>query len=164
MSIDNPGNFFGQMPFSEDGNKDSWKPVKIHGKALYSKSVDILNLSQTICDLLEAVENGEDTGRLIMENAMKVSAKIRGAIAVDQVYSLAMESAVIIKVNICELKAQLWACEEIHGIDEKYIAVLKVEIETFKQLFIQWVLCFDKNDDLPDEWYLFNDPSTFRDQ
>ena len=125
MSTDNPGNFFGFLPFREDENEDSWKPVKIHGKALFNKSIDILNLSQTICDLLEAEENGEGTGRLIMENAMIVSAKIRGAIVVDHVYSLAMENAVIIKVNICELKTQLWACEEIHEIDEKYIAVLK---------------------------------------
>ena len=164
MSTDNPGNFFGDMPFMEDGNEDSWKPVKIHGKALFSKSIDILNLSQSICDLLEAEEDGEATGRLIIENAMKVSAKIRGAISVDHVYSLAMENAVIIKVNICELKAQLWACEEIHEIDEKYIAVLNAEIETFKQLFILWILCFDKKSDLPDEWYLFNDPSTFTDE
>jgi hypothetical protein len=154
MSTDNPGNFFGDMSFQEDGNEDSWKPVNIHGKALFKKSIDILNLSQIICDLLEAEEGGEETGRLIIENAMVVSAKIRGAIGADHIYSLAMENAVIIKVNICELKAQLWACEKIHAIDEKYIAVLKVEIETFKQLFIEWVSCFDKKNMACIPWFL----------
>ena len=79
------------------------------------------------------------------------------------VYCLVMERAVIIKVNVRELKTQPWACEELHGIENKYIAVLRDEIEIFKQIFIQWVSCFDKENDLPDDWHLFNDPASFPD-
>jgi len=49
----------------------------------------------------------------------------------------------------------------MHGIETKYTEVLKKEIETFKALFIQWIRSFDKSNDLPDDWHLFNDPSTF---
>ncbi len=84
--------------------------------------------------------------------------------SLDNVYCLVMERAVIIKVNISELKTQLWACKEMHGIEKKYIAVLKDEIELFKQIFIQWVTYFYKENDLPDDRYLFNDPASFPDE
>lgn len=155
MSIDNPGSFFSADDFKKDEN--SWKPIKINGELLYKKSVDILNLSNTICDLLE----DEMTKGLIMQNAMVIPAKIRSAMAIDEVYSLVMENAVIVKVNICELNAQLWACEEIYGVEKKYIDVLREEIESFKKIFIDWVSSFDKANDHPDEWHLFNDPNDF---
>ncbi len=161
MSIDNPGNFF--APGDLDGQEDSesWKPIKVAGKALYKKSVDILNITQTICDLMPDEEYEEMTKALMLENAMIISSKVRSSMAIDHVYSLVMENAVIVKVNVCELKAQLWACDEIHGIEQKYITVLREEIEEFKQLFISWVNTFDKSHDYPDEWQLFNNPGDF---
>ena len=41
--------------------------------------------------------------------------------------------------------------------------MMKVESAVFKELFIQWIKAFDKTNDLPDDWHLFNDPSTFPD-
>ena len=160
-STDNPGGFMRQHEWDDENHENFWKPIKVAGRALYEKAVDILNLSITICDLLEDAEDGKLTQQLIMENAYRIPAKIRGAMAVDEVYSLVMENAVIIKVNISELKAQLWACEELNGIEKQYIDVLKDEIAIFKTLFVTWVKCFDKSNDLPDDWWLFNDPETF---
>ena len=116
---------------------------------------------KTIGDLLEEDEHAEITKRLMLENAMIVTTKIKGTLAADEVYSFVMESAVIIKVNISQLKAQLWACGALHNIEEKYLDVLKVEIENCRKIFIQWVATFDKENDLPDEWHLFNNPDTF---
>lgn len=164
MSDDNLGNFFDAESFKntdEESNSENWKPVKIYGNELFKKAIDILNLVETIGDLLPEDDHAEITKRLMLENAMTVPAKIKGALAVDEVYSIVMESAVIIKVNICQLKAQLWACSTLHNIEEKYLDVLKVEIEKFRTIFIQWVGAFDKENDLPDEWHLFNDPDTF---
>lgn len=164
MSDDNLGNFFDAENFNDAGdesNGESWKPVKVYGNELFKKAIDILNLAETICDLLPEDDHAEITKRLMLENAMTVPTKIKGALAVDEVYSIVMESAVIIKVNICQLKAQLWACGALHNIEEKYLDVLKVEIEKFRKIFIQWVGSFDKENDLPDEWHLFNDPGTF---
>jgi len=163
MSTDNPGNFFLPHDFGEEEDKNGadCKPIKMHGKALYKKAINLLNITQTICDLLPEEEFEEVTKGLMLHNAMIIPAKIRGAMAVDSVYSIVMENAVIIKVNVCELAAQLWACNEIHGIEQQYIDVLKEEIEVFRALFIQWVNAFNKDSDLPDEWHLFNDPNSF---
>jgi len=166
MSNDNLGNFFDAGSFDDkddESNSENWKPVKIHGNALFKKAIDILNLTETICDVLPDDDHADITRRLMLENAMIVPAKIKGALGVDEVYSIVMESAVIIKVNICQLKAQLWACNAIHDIEDKYLDVLKDEIEEFKKIFIQWVSSFDKENDLPDDWHLFNDPATFPD-
>ena len=163
MSIENPGNFFLPHDFNFEEERDGLdcKPIKIYGKALYNKAIILLNLTQTICDLLPEDEFEEVTKGLMLHNALVIPAKIRAAMCVDSVYCSVMENAVIIKVNVCELQAQLWACNEIHGIDQQYTNVLKEEISNFRALFIQWVSAFDKNSDHPDEWHLFNDPNSF---
>jgi hypothetical protein len=56
---------------------------------------------------------------------------------------------------------QLWACEAIHGLEKKYVTVLIDEMRMFKAIFIRWVQSFNKESDLPDDWYLFNDPNSF---
>lgn len=146
----------------EDRNSgDSWKPVKQHAKALKRKSIELLNLSTTIKDLLPDDDQAEHTKNWLMENAYKIPAKISGAMAVDDVYSIVMENAVIIKVAACELRNAVWSCHILHDMDEKYVHVMRNEIEEFRKIFIEWVKCFDKENDLPDEWHLFNDPSTF---
>lgn len=95
-----------------------------------------------------------------MQNATRYTRQIKVSLAVD-VFSLMMENAVIIKVNMMELKDQLWACEHIENIEVKYLQVLQNEIEVFKKIFVEWVTSFDKASDLPDEWHLFNDPASF---
>jgi hypothetical protein len=165
MSDENIGQFFSYDGMHEDDDEkaESWKPVKQYGKELYKKSIDILNLARTICDMLpEEDDDPASTKSLIMQNAYLVPAKIAGAAAMEY-YSLVMENAVIIKVNICQLREQLWACKEFHGIEQQYIDVLRNEIAEFRKIFINWVTAFDKDHDLPDEWHLFNDPSSFPD-
>jgi len=166
MSDDNLGNFLRAENFNDredERNSENWKPVKIYGNALFKKAIEILNITQTICDVLPDDEHAVVTKQLMMENAMLVPAKIKGATGIDGLYSVLMETAVIIKVNICQLNAQLWACSAIHSIEEKYLDVLRVQIEEFKQIFIQWVTSFDKENDMPDEWHLFNNPANFPD-
>ena len=162
MNNDNLGNFFNVDDFGdEDENEESWKPIKVNGNALFKKSVDILNLTQSLCDVLPESDEAETTKRLMLENAMVIATKIKGAISIDEIYSIVMENAVIIKINVVQLKAQLIVCNALHGIGENYLDVLRQEISAFKKIFIKWVKCFDKENDMPDEWHLFNDPSTF---
>lgn len=160
---DNPGNFHDPDRYDrhEDRDGEDWKPEKIYGNELFRKSIDILNLTETICSLLQDGDReAEMTQRMMMENATIVPPKIKGAMAMDA-YSLKMENAVIIKVNIMQLKVQLWSCEALHEMERKYLDVLREEIEAFRQIFIKWITAFDKDNDLPDEWHLFNDPSAF---
>jgi hypothetical protein len=162
MSDDNIGRFFNYHDMEDDDDKaDNWKPLRQHGKTLYRKSIDILNLAQTISDILpEEDDDPLSTKSLMMQNAYLVPAKIQAALAMEY-YSLMMENAVIIKVNICQLREQLWACREFHDVEQSYIDVLRNEIDTFRKIFVEWVTAMDKENDLPDEWHLFNDPSTF---
>jgi hypothetical protein len=164
MGDDNIGRFFNYHDMGDDGDEKSenWKPVKQYGKALYRKSIDILNLARTIGDMLPEDEDADSTRHLILQNAYLVPAKIKGAMVMEY-YSLMMENAVIIKVNICQLREQLWACKEFHGLEQQYIDVLRNEIDDFRKIFINWITSFDKKNDLPDEWHLFNDPSAFPD-
>lgn len=158
--MDNPGKFFSDGDFDND-DADKSHPSYIYARELLKKATDILNITVTITDLLpEEDDETAFTKRLMLENAHKIRVKIRGAMCMD-LYSHKMENAVLIKVNVMELKAQIWACEEIHGIGINYTRVLKDEMAAFKELFIQWVESFDKTNDLPDDWHLFNDPSTF---
>jgi hypothetical protein len=162
MGDDNIGRFFNYHDMGDDGDEKSenWKPVKQYGKALYRKSIDILNLARTIGDMLPEDEDADSTRHLILQNAYLVPAKIKGAMVMEY-YSLMMENAVIIKVNICQLREQLWACKEFHGLEQQYIDVLRNEIDDFRKIFINWITSFDKKNDFPDEWHLFNDPSAF---
>lgn len=166
MSDDNIGRFFSYNDMDdddEDEKSESWKPIKQHGKALYRKSIDILNLAQTMCDMLpEDDDHAESTKHMIMQNAYLIPAKIKGAMAMEY-YSLMIENAVIVKVNAVELRTALWACSTMHGIEQQYVDVLRNEIEAFRKIFISWITSFDKENDLPDEWHLFNDPSSFPD-
>jgi hypothetical protein len=163
MSKENIGNFFDPEDFEkgDEENGEAWKPENVYGKELFRKSIEILNLTDTICAMLpEEDDQSEFTQRLMKENAMLVPVKIKGVMGMD-IFSLKMENAVIIKVNICQLKDQLWSCEAIHEMEGKYLDVLRNEINAFREIFIKWVTSFDKNNDLPDEWHLFNDPSAF---
>jgi len=161
MSTDNPGNFFLPHDFEGEEGNDQWNPIRVHGKVLYQKSIDIINITQTITDLIPDEDTEDVTKSLMNQNVMIVAAKIVGSITSEPLYASLMEAAVIIKVNICELKAQLWVCEEIHNIDTVYTNVLREEIENFRRLFIEWVQTFDKKNDYPDPWHLFNDPNHF---
>lgn len=161
MSDDNIGRFMSYHDDDDDDDNESWKPVNQFGKALYRKSVDILNLAQTLCDMLpENDDHAAHTEHMIMQNACIIPAKIKGAMAMEY-YSLMIENAVIVKVNAVELCTALWACSTMHGIDQKYVDVIREEIEVFRKIFINWVGAFDKTNDLPDEWHLFNDPASF---
>lgn len=158
MSIDNPGDFYLAENFGEENNDD--RPVTILGNMLFRKAIDILNITRTISDLLPEEEDGPTTRDLMMQNVTAIPGKIKAAQAVD-IYSLKMENAVIIKVNIMELRDQIWACETMHDIDKQYTKVLTDELITFKAIFINWIKNFDKSIDLPDTWRIFNDPASF---
>lgn len=160
MNDDNIGNFFDADDFGEEEeNAESWKPIKVYGNQLFKKAIDILNLTESLCDVLPDDNHSEGTKQLMLQNAMIIPAKLKGALAIDEIYSVVMESAVIIKINMVQLKDLLFTCSAIHNVDEKYVDVLRNEINEFRKVFVLWVASFDKENDYPDEWHLFNKPA-----
>ena len=164
MSDDNLGNFFDAGDFGEEEeNAENWKPLKLYGNSLFKKGIDILNLTESLCDVLPENDHSESTKRMMLQNAMAVPSKIKTAMAVDEIYSFVMENAVLIKINMVQLQEQLWALSALHNVEEKYLNVLRNEIEQFRKIFITWISYFEKGSDFPDDWHLFNDPSNFPD-
>jgi hypothetical protein len=162
MSTDNLGNFYIPYHFdSQEYEHVEWTVIQQKGILLYNKCIDLINITQPIVDLIADEADNEVTKFLMHQNVMIVANKLKTSILTAPPYSHLMEIAVIIKVNVCELKAQLWACEEIHGLQTEYTNVLRQAIEQFRELFIEWVAHFDKNNDEPDPWHLFNDPNLF---
>lgn len=95
MSNHNFGNFFNANDFdSDDENAENWKPIKVSGNALFKKAIEILNLTKSLCDVLPGDDHAAVTKRLMLEKAMLVPSKIKGAMGVDEVYSLVMEECI----------------------------------------------------------------------
>lgn len=71
MSDDNLGDFFNAGDFKgNEENTESWKPIKVNGNALFKKAIDILNPTQSLCDVLPDNDHAAATKRLMQDNAM----------------------------------------------------------------------------------------------
>jgi hypothetical protein len=96
---------------------------------------------------------------LMMEDVMMMNAKLRGAEAAD-LYSLRMENAVVIKIHAVSLLTATSGLKMMGLSNNKYLQLLRDEIEAFRKLFVEWVNSFDKTNDIPDDWGLFSDPNS----
>jgi hypothetical protein len=164
MSEENFGNFFRPEDFDDeiDRDQETWKPERQFGKELFRKSIDILNLVETIASMLQAPE-GEPEKRScarMTSSAMIIPPKIKGALCVDA-YSVKMECAVLIKTHMCDLRSEIRIAEQFENLDKDYVDVMRNEIDSFRKIFVQWVDSFDRDEDYPDEWHLFNNPDDF---
>jgi hypothetical protein len=100
---------------------------------------------------------GEHYKSIMMEDVMIMNAKIRGAEAGD-LYSIRMENAVIIKTHAVSLLTATSGLKMMGLSNNKYLQLLRDEIEEFRKLFLEWIQSFDKTNDIPDGWGLFFDP------
>jgi hypothetical protein len=101
---------------------------------------------------------GEHYKGIMMEDVMIINAKLRGAEGGD-LYSIRMENAVIIKVHAMSLLTATSGLKMMGLSNNKYLQLLRDEIEEFRKLFVEWVNTFDKTNDIPDVWGLFFDPN-----
>lgn len=125
--------------------------------------------ARELLELVISLEVGFDIGgqerthpvHLMMQHISVVNAKLSGVKMLYDIYHALMENAVLVKVNMTDLRAQLFAAREFYQGNGEYLDVINSEVEGFRLLFIQWVKTFDKTKDDPDEWHLFNDPADF---
>jgi len=66
-----------------------------------------------------------------------------------------MENAVLVKVAARNLLTQASGLKMMFLVDERYLQVLRNEIEEFRFMFVEWVQSFDKSKDIQDNWGLF---------
>lgn len=101
---------------------------------------------------------GEHYKNIMMEDVMIINTKLRGAEAGD-LYSLRMENAVVIKIHAVSLLTATSGLKMMGLSNNKYLQLLRDEIEEFRKLFVEWINSFDKTNDIPDGWGLFYDPN-----
>lgn len=101
---------------------------------------------------------GEHYKSIMMEDVMIINAKLRGAEG-GNLYSIRMENAVIIKVHAMSLLTATSGLKMMGLSNNKYLQLLRDEIEEFRKLFVDWINTFDKTNDIPDGWGLFYDPN-----
>ncbi|MOA10850.1 hypothetical protein D3C78_1307570 [compost metagenome] len=127
---------------------------RIHNLPVFIKAKEIAHITQAICDSIDPQKDLLGVREGMMENAFLLGAKISGAEGGD-LYTLRMENAVIIKIHARELLTQTTLCRMEELAEDKYLQLLRDEINSFRLLFIEWVSNFDKSNDVPDDWGLF---------
>jgi hypothetical protein len=118
---------------------------------VFLKAREIADITRTMCELIDEEKDELHMRELMLENAYILSAKIAGAEGGD-LYSIRFDNATIIKLHARELLAQTSLLRAEKLVEERYIDMLRAEIEEFRVLFIEWVKSFDKNNDIKDEW------------
>jgi hypothetical protein len=146
-------------PKQDEG--DEWKHKEYHQatKALYINWRELFQMIHAFADnLTDNEEDSEDSFEysnksLIYENIMKIGPKIMGVVNIDS-YVIRMEMAAFIRYNCIEMMEQVGYAVMLGYADASHEEVIKEGLETFQQLFKQWVATFEK-DDYEDEWGLF---------
>ena len=146
----------------EDEEGEEWKPnpTKDLCKAMYAQWNQVMIVLKAAFDSFKepgednlfSKEHIEDQKAMLLGDAYEVAAKIRSSEA--GLYIIRMENAAIIRKNAQFIKIStngFWA----DGLmEEEHRQVIRDEIDTFREIFKQWVASFEK-DDCEDEWGLF---------
>ncbi|CAN5208084.1 hypothetical protein BH20BAC1_BH20BAC1_06330 [soil metagenome] len=144
----------------EEGEEWKPNPTRELCKSMYAQWNQVIIVLKAAFDSLK--EPGEDSlytkeyienlKALILSDAYEVGAKIRSSEA--GLYIIRMENASIIRKNAQYIKISTNGFIEDELIEEQSRLIIRNEIDTFRQIFKQWVTTFEK-DDCEDEWGLF---------
>lgn len=141
----------------EDDEESEFDPQahrdQIYSHPLMKKAKEIVSLTHALVGSLDEARK-ELYGGMMMEDAMTIGAKFAGAEGAND-YILKMENATIMKIHARHLNTMTYqlALEETHA--EEHLNLLRVAIEEFKGLFVDWVRNFDPTNRYDDGWGLF---------
>lgn len=122
---------------------------------IFSKAKEIAALTKALTDTIDEEVDRFHIKEQMLANAYVLASKVAGAEGAS-VYRIRMENAVLIKLASCELLAQASLCKAEALTEADYIQLLRDEMETFRQLFLDWVENFDRLDNHDDGWGIFN--------
>src|SRR4051812_48583068 len=94
----------------------------------------------------------DDQKEILLGDAYEVAAKIRSSEV--GLYIIRMENAAIIRKNAQFIKISTNNFMEDDLMEAEHRLIIRQEIDTFRELFKQWVASFEK-DEYEDEWGLF---------
>jgi hypothetical protein len=141
-----------------DNEGEEWKPnpTREACKALYKQWQQVVTMLRGAFEsgnFSEDDEMNKDWKAMTLGDAFLVGAKLRSSEA-GNIYVLRMENAAIIRKNAQSVASSLLSFMVEGLIEEKYAMAIRVEIDTFRELFKHWISTFVKDED-EDEWGLF---------
>lgn len=116
---------------------------------VFKKAEELRKLTMMICDVIDEEKDELHIVKHVLSNAMIIPAKIAGAEG-GGLYSIRFDNATLIKLAARKLLAQTNLLYDL--VEEKYVKMLRKEIEEFRFVFLDWVRTFDKTNDIIDEW------------
>ncbi len=122
------------------------------------KELTVYQQARTIAEVTEALvesfdeEGVQDICNQLIRFAKTLPEKIAAAECGD-FYTLRLENAFYVKCAARELQSLLLYCMALKLTDKDYINFLCKELDTFRELFLNWVATFNKHNDLKDEWF-----------
>ncbi len=146
----------------DDEEGEDWKPNRTRElcKAMYKQWNTVLVVLKAALDSLKELppdslytqEYVDEHKAMVLGDAYEVGAKIRSSEV--GLYIIRMENAAIIRKNaqFIKISSNNFIAEDL--LSEEYNKVVRDEIDTFRELFKQWVATFEK-DEYVDEWGLF---------
>jgi hypothetical protein len=143
----------------DDNDEGGYDPEeerrKLEALPIYKKALEILDLTEQIVDTFDDEDTARIHRQIMLEDAMIIPAKIAGAEAMDD-YILKMENATVIKIHARSLLTQTSSAKYLDLQDERYLQLLRDEIEAFRLLFKKWVGEFETDTTKEgDGWGLF---------
>lgn len=139
----------------DDGYDPEEEQRKLESLPIYKKALEILDLTEQIVDTFKDEGRAKYHRELMLQDAMIIPAKIAGAEAMDD-YILKMENATVIKIHARSLLTQTSSAKYLNLQDERYLKLLRDEIELFRHLFLAWIDTFEKGTTKEgDGWGLF---------
>ncbi len=159
----NINNLNGLPPWKDNPDEgENWKtnPTTEACKALYEKWNEIVVMLTgalgTMKDLSEEKEEDSfitEQKAMVLGDAYEAGAKIRSSEA-GNMYILRMENASIIRKNGQFVKSSVLNLMMEGEVDEEHGEIIRNEIDNFREMFINWVNTFQK-DEYTDDWGLF---------
>lgn len=119
---------------------------------IYKKSEDIFSTIKTTTDLIPEEDNQlQRLKAQLLEDAMVIQAKLRGAFAV-KIYDLKMENAAFIRKAARDLIVSYHSLKMYGFEDVEYYKIVRNQIEEFRLLFVDWVASFNPKHFITDSW------------
>lgn len=121
---------------------------------IYKKAKEIEDLVEALVSSFDKTKNGKEKEicKKMISHSKKLSRKIAAAEGGD-IYSLRISNALQIRSFARELQAILNLSAVLRLAHKDYIDFVINEIDSFRELFLEWVATFDKTNDVRDDWY-----------
>ncbi len=149
-----------RLSFMNDAEGEEWKPDPTRElcKNLYVQWQQVMFvLKGVLAPFMEIQEEDAELLQLTTQNllhdAYMTGVKIRSSEA-GGIYIMRMENASIIRQLAQGISTTLLLFMAHDKVDQQHIYLVRGEIDKFRNIFIEWVASFQK-DEFTDDWGLF---------